>query len=493
MSSTFYGFEIAKSGLYSAQYAIDLTGHNIANANTVGYTRQRLMQSAQEITAGRERILPLTKGISGAGVRIDGIEQVRNSYLDTQYRREESSGNMWSARSDALSYIEQIFNETGDTGLSSTINSFFSSLNTLTMNPESEEYRSNVSEMALMMTEKFQHLASQLSDKQMDENEQVRIASVQINDLSKNVADLNDQIMRFELNGEKANDLRDQRNNLLDQLAGVVDIDYSEDSSGQVTVLLGGKTLVDKNQSFQIDAAATKANPIAGGSNLYDLTWDSDASAVTVTSGSLKAALDMRDGNASSTIGIPYLMGRLDTLAAAIADQVNTVHRQGYTMPDASNGNTSVNNVDFFDETSPVTAANFDISAAIKQSVFNIAAAGSPVTLPNNAGDNKNALALLQLQSKIDIPGIGSIAGYLDGYVSEIGVEVSHTNQMHDSQQALVDSLVNQRQSVSGVSVDEEMTNLVKYQHSYAASARVITTIDEYLDTLINKTGLVGR
>jgi flagellar hook-associated protein 1 len=500
LSSTFYGFEIAKTGLFAAQRAIDLTGHNISNANTVGYTRQRLMQSSRELISGRERILEITKGVSGEGVRIDGVEQVRDNYLDTQFRRESGAEEMWSARSDAMGYIEQLFNETGDSGLSASINNFFTSLNTLTMNPESKEYRTNVMQNALMMTDNFKHLATQLTDKQMDQNEAVRVASVQINDIAKNIADLNDQIFRYELNGDKANDLRDQRNNQLDQLAGIVDIDYSEDAEGEITVLLGGKALVDKDDAFQIDANATKTNPIAGGNDLYELTWHDHLepdgvthSPVVATSGTLTAYIDMRDGNSAASIGIPYLMGRLDTLAATIADQVNTVHNGGYTMPDTSNGNLSVNNVDFFDETSTVTASNFDISAAIKTSVFNIAAAGAQITPTSGVGDNANAMKLEQLQNKLNIPIIGSIEGYLKGFVSEIGVEASHTNQMRDSQQSLVDSLENQRQAVSGVSVDEEMTNLVKYQHSYDASARVITAIDEYLDTLINKMGLVGR
>jgi flagellar hook-associated protein 1 len=501
LGSTFYGLEIAKTGLFASQRAIDLTGHNIANANTVGYTRQRLVLTSQEIVSGGERFLNVTKGYSGGGVKILGVEQIRNQFLDRQYRREFGMQEMWGARSDAMGYIEDVFNETGDSGLSSTINDFFTSMHTLTMNPESKEYRTNVKQNAIKMTDAFKHIASQLSDKQMEQNEAVRVTAIQINDTATGIADLNDQIFRFELKSDKANDLRDKRNNLLDTLSGLTDITYSEDAEGQVAVQIGGKTLVDKNTSFLIDANPTKTNPIAGGSNLIELTWHDylepdgvTPSPVVATSGKLKSYVDMRDGNSSDNMGIPYLMGRLDTLASTIATEINKIHRGGWTLPDISNGNVSATNVNFFAEPAGgITAANFNIDAAIISSVFNIAAAGSQILTTAERGDYQNALNLSNLQENVNISGVGSIDGYLKGFVAEIGVETAHTNQMYEGEQSLVDSLSNQKQSVSGVSVDEEMTNLIKFQQSYSASARVITAIDEYLDVLINKMGIVGR
>jgi flagellar hook-associated protein FlgK len=184
-----------------------------------------------------------------------------------------------------------------------------------------------------------------------------------------------------------------------------------------------------------------------------------------------------------------------DAVAAVATDSVTMeVNRQGYTLPDVSNGNTSVNNINFFDvPAGGVNALNFTIDNAIRTSVYNIAASGVPIVNDTLRGNNTNALLLDGIQNKVDIPGIGSIEGYLKGYVAEIGVEASHTSQMLEGEQTLVDNLTNQKTSVSGVSIDEEMTNLIKYQQSYSASARVITTIDEYLDVLINKMGLVGR
>ncbi len=488
MRSSFYGFEIAKTGLYASQRAIDLTGHNIANANTVGYTRQRLMLSNQELVAGRERFQEIVTGYSGAGVRMDGVEQIRNSFLDVQYRRENSTKEMWSTRSDALSYIEDIYGETNNTGLSTAINDFFKSVHTLTMNPESKEYRTNVMQSALKMTDAFQHIAQQLSDKQADMNEAVRVSTIQINDFADSIASLNDQIFRYELAGERANDLRDQRNNLLDELSNIVNYSFSEDADGMVSVNLGGTLLVDRTT---VNHLMTVPNPANNG--MLDVTW-SNATPYAPTTGRLKAYLDLRDGNTEDNIGIPYLMARLDTLASSIATEFNAVHNAGWTYPDTTNGNVSATGVDFFEEPAGgVTGFNFSISTAIRDSVYNIAAAGSQIVDATGRGDNTNALVMVELQNRINLPVIGSLEGYLKGYVAEIGAEASHANEMLSSEQALVNSLINQRESVSGVSVDEEMTNLMKFQHSYAASARVITTIDEYLDMLINKMGIVGR
>jgi flagellar hook-associated protein 1 FlgK len=497
MRSTFYGFEIAKTGLFAAQRSIDLTAHNISNANTVGYTRQRLLQSSQELVVSGEIFKEVTRGYTGVGVRIDGVEQVRDEYLDKQFRREGSALGMWSARANALGYIEKIFNESGYTGLSASIQNFFSSIETLTKNPESREYRMNLLQSANEMTDYFQHIASQLVDKQADMDEAVNATAKQINGLARNLADLNDRIFRFELNGERANDLRDQRNNLLDTLSMLTDITYSEDSNSMVSVAIGGNLLVDGTAVHTIQATKTQDNPIAGLGDLYELTWsdytdgDGDPLSVVTTSGKLRAYLDMRDGNSDTNIGIPYIMGRLDALAAGITSAVNAVHSTGWTLPDGVNP--SVTGVNFFAAGTPVTARNFSVDAAIKSNVNNIAAAAYEITSQDQYGDNGKALLLFDLQNKMDIPIIGSIEGYEKGFVAEIGMEAAHANQMCDSQQILVDSIDNQRLSISGVSVDEEMTNLIRFQHSYAASARVITAIDEYLDTLINKLGIVGR
>ena len=491
MRSTFYGFEIAKTGLFASQRWIDLTGHNIANANTAGYTRQRLAMSSVELTMGAEHFKEVTTGYSGAGVRIDGIEQVRSVFLDRQYRRENGTQEMWSNRADSLGYIEQLFDETKDGALSTSINAFFTSVQSLTMNPESKEYRTNMMQNAMKMTDTFNHLHSQLNDKLLDQNSAVKTTADQVNDLAKNIAGMNDQIFRYELGGDNATDLRDKRNLLLDQLSGLVDISYSEDNIGRLTVTLDGKALVSHVATTHIDSTLSVANPVTGVNDFYGLTWADDNSAVNITSGQLRGYLDMRDNTTADNMGIPYMIGKLNTLAATIAHEFNAIQVNGFTLPNGVNA--SVAGANFFTDPTTLTAANFTVDASIRNNVYLIAASSELVTTDALKGNNKNALEMVKLQNALTIPGIGSLEGYVKGLVAEIGVETSHTNTMFDGQKTLVGSIEKQKQSVSGVSIDEEMTNLVKFQHTYSASARVITAIDEYLDVLINKMGLVGR
>ncbi len=492
MSSTFYGLEIARTGLFASQSGLNLTGHNISNANTVGYTRQRLVQTSAALGVGTVKLADLARGVSGAGTTILGIEQVRDVFLDRQYRAENAQYQYWDTRSDALAYVEGLLDETGDSGLSDTINAFFNSLQSLSRNPESKEYRTNVQQTAQNMVDTFQQIASQLTDKAAEMNDAINTTVTQINDIARNIADLNVQIARFELNGESANDLRDQRNLLLDQLSGLANITSSEDASGRLTVQLAGEDLVVHDTVRTLTATKDMTNPYTGAADYYSVTWTDTGTAVNVTSGSLRAFQDMRDGDSASNQGIPYYMQQLDTLAATLAHEFNVIHAAGYTLPDTSNGNTSVSGVNFFDETGTVTAANFSLSAEVLASVYNIAASDQQITDDSLRGNYQNALNLYDLQTT-NISGFGTITGYYNSVITSMGLEISHTNQMRDAEATLTGSIDTQRTSVSGVSMDEEMTNLIKYQHAYTSAARAITAIDEALETIISKMGVVGR
>lgn len=493
MRSTFYGFEIAKTGLFASQLNIDLTAHNIANANTIGYTRQRLNVSSKELISGAVQFREVTRGYSGAGVNINNIEQVRSTFLDAQFRRENSALQQWSTRADGLGYIETLLSNTGKGSLSGSIDTFFSSLHKLTESPESKEYRTNTLQNALQLTDTFNKIYTQLTDKLSDQNTAVKTVSDQINDLARNLAAMNEQIYRSELSGDTAVDLRDQRNLLLDNLSSLGNISYSEGSDGKMTVLLGGHTLVNHISYNQIVTTQDVTNPTTGNPDFYSVRWSDDNSAVAVTTGSLKGYLDLRDNDTANNLGIPYLIDRLNTLASGIATQFNAIQNAGYTLPDGATA--SVLGSDFFVSSTgaAITAGNLSVSAAIQANVNLIAASDVEITDSTLRGNNKNALKMVQLQSDQNLPTLGSIDGYVKGYLAEIGVEVSHTETMRDGELTMVESIETQRQSLSGVSVDEETTNLIKFQHAYAANARVITTIDEYLDVLINRMGVVGR
>lgn len=500
MGSMFYGLEIAKSALFASQKAIDVTANNIANANTVGYTRQRLSLASIESPSGGLRFASTEKGQVGGGVNILTVDQIRNKFIDTQYRAMNSKSSEWEVRAESFEYIETLFNETSDSGISTSVTQFFASLSELTKNPVNTEFRTNVLQNSMKMTELFKSFHAQFVDKQFEQNEAIKTLTKNVNDIASNIADLNSKIVLFENNGQKANELRDKRNNMLDELSSLVDISYNEDSDGRTNILLGSKYLVQGTVSDKINAEATVYNPVTDQNDLYGLTWESDGSDVEVESGQIAGYMKIRDGDSNSNIGVPYIVSSLNKLVNAIATELNDINKTGWTLPDFSSGIPSQTGINFFKVTldgfgnpMPITAANFEVSDEILNNSNMIAASSTEILTISQAGNNNNALKLLAVRDKAGIPVIGSFDGYLKSMISEVAIEASHTNKMLEAQSVLTSNYDMQRQSVSGVSIDEEMVSLVKYQQSYAAAARVINTMDEMLDLLINRLGTFGR
>lgn len=510
MSSTFYGFEIAKSGLYANQKALDLTSHNIANANTKGYTRQRITSSSIEPIASSSFLAPLTTGSVGGGVNIDSVDQLRNQFLDTQYRNENSTIGEWTIKSDVLSYIEGLFNEPSETGISSALNGFFTGLEELSKNVGSKDVRTNLIEQANYLTETINYYDDQLSQIQKDQEFALTTSVDEVNDIIKNIVSLNDRISQYELGGQKANDLRDRRNLFLDQLSEYTAISYKEEMINNQSILKVNAKIVDssgKTQEVSIidnsDYNMFVASKV-GTSAFSSIFLESDSpSAIVVdgknvmeveafATGKLKGYMDMRDGDTVTNKGIQYYNDQLDILAKSLVNEFNAVHSAGWSYPDVNNGLASQTGINFFDPAN-VDASNIKIDDMILANPYNIAGSSGEVVGLSNTGNNENIRDLLALRERKDLPVVYNFEDYMRSYISELGVSTSYANNMVTNQQFLIDNIDNNRASISGVSLDEEMTNMIKYEKSYQASARLITAIDEMLDVLINKTGIVGR
>ena len=495
---SFYGLEIAKTALFASSKALEVTGNNVANANTVGYTRQRLVLESTSTAIMGSRFSNISKATNGGGVTVAGIEQMRDTFLDSEYRRENADASRWSTRTDTMEYVESLFNETSDTGISSTLADFFDSLSELSKDPVSKEVRTNVQQSALKVTETLNSYYNQLAELQNTQNESMKTTVDQINELVTSLAQYNKQIYTYELSGEKANDLRDKRNSMLDTLSGLINIDYSEDSNGYVNVTVGGQTLVSGITATTLDAVANQTGVVTGQTGFYSIYLHGTTTALNYSSGQLQAYKDMRDGNSADTIGIPRIIDNLNTLARSLAKEFNAVNSTGYTLPyDTTLSRTGVN---FFDVPSGnynnVTAGNFTLSADVLANVNNIAASDTLVDLSASSdqrSNNKNALKMVALTSSVDVDTVSNFENYLKSAIVEIAIDSAHCQKMNDSQQSVLANLVNRKESISGVSTDEEMINMVKYQHAYTAASRVITVIDEMLDTLINRTGAAGR
>jgi len=529
MSSTFYGLQIARTGIFVSQKGLEVTGHNIANANTAGYTRQRLITSSIEASINSGIFTYASKGQVGGGVEIQELSQIRDAFLDMQYRRENSSLGEWTVKTDALQYIEDIFNEPSDSGLNAVLADFFDDIQELTKNPESKEIRTLLRQDAIKLTETLHYYYDQMVSLQKEQDTAIELTVHEINEIVRNIRDLNDMIFKYEAGGETANDLRDKRNLLVDQLSNLIEIDYYETPSGRFRIDVNGIPLVDHLQYRTLEVEKKKENSIQGEDSLYSIEWAGTDIEVAIRGGKLKGYIDMRDGNSVDNVGIPYFVDQLNTFARALFKRFNEIHVEGYGLTKDADGNFKTGmlffncenmNIDgsIFDDGNEsdleevlgqVTAKNITLSQDILDDVYNIAAAMIPTgNNPNDTdvwGNNENALRLAALRDEDNIEftysvgnekvtkTIGGFEDFVKEVIAELAVESSYSNQMKENQDVLTYNLDNQRLSISGVSIDEEMTNMIQYQHAYSAAARIITAIDEALDVLINRTGVVGR
>lgn len=494
----FYGLEIAKTGLFISRRALEITGHNIANADTVGYTRQRLVTQSVDPYAYDGRLSAVKASAVGGGVRSQMLDQIRSDYLDREYRNENSSLGYWSTRTSEMEYIETLMNEGTDNSISTSLADFYDSINELSMDPVSEEIRTNVQQNAIKLTDTINHYYDKFVELQNVYNDSMEVITRQINDYLTNITAYNKQIYSFELSGEKANDLRDKRNVMLDEISELVNTEYYENTQGSLVLTVEGTELINHTTVTLIEARPDLTGIVSGEPDFYEIYIEGTPTVFSYSDGKLEAYRALRDGNAVDDIGAPKILDELNTLARSIAEEFNTINNAGYTIPYGANP--SQTGVDLFDVPSGnynlITAGNFSISAALEESVFNIAASDQLVDLSapsTNQGNNVNALVMVGLTTRTDIPVVSNFENYLKSLVIGVAIESSHSKKMNDSQRSVLANLENRRQSISGVSVDEEMIQMVKYQHAYAAAARMITAIDEALDILINRTGMVGR
>ncbi len=471
MTSTFFGLEIGRKALQAQQKALDVTAHNVANANTPGFTRQRAVMTTTTPYAYPSINKPIGAGQLGTGVEVQEVIRVKDDFIDAQIRKENTTTGMWSAKKDALSKLEVIFNEPSDAGLRTVLDQFWESLQQLNQKPEDGSTRAIVRQRGQALCDTFQHLDRQLTELQDDLDDNIEVKVKEINTLASQIRDLNEQIVKVEVSGDKANDLRDKRDYLVEQISSIAPVQVREDDYGAISVTIDGRAIVANTFLDQLTCVDNATN-----NGYNDIAWASDGTIVNVNSGTIKGMIDARD-----TI-LPNYRTRLDDMAATVVTEFNAVHELGFALDGVTTG------VDFFDPTG-TTAATIVLDPAIVTSYDNIAAALNP----NSPGDGGNALDLAELKHQSMAALSGTMDDYYRGMAAQLGIESQEATRMVDNQTLLQSQLDNKRQEVSGVSLDEEMTNMIKFQHSYNAAARVVTAMDEMIEIIVSKLGLVGR
>lgn len=318
MGTLFSTLNIARSGLTAAQVQLDTTGHNIANVNKDGYSRQRVE------LVGR---VPVNRifGQIGTGVGIVQIERIRDEFLDKLYQEQVAGLGNAEIRAEFYELIESIFLEPSDTGLSSNINDFFSALNEFATNVESIPVRTSVLTAAASLAQALNDTSSRLDTLRTNANEEVINFVPEINSLTSRIAVLNEQISSSELGGTTANDLRDDRGVLLDQLGKIVNIFTRERAGGQVDVLVSGDVLVDGTRALELETVKNAAlDPERN--DLVEVRFVKTGRVLNVQNGELFGALEMRD------LTLVDIDSDIDELATTIIEQINKVHSQGFGL-----------------------------------------------------------------------------------------------------------------------------------------------------------------
>jgi flagellar hook-associated protein 1 FlgK len=449
--STFFGVETALRGILAQQMALDVTSHNIANANTAGFSRQQAVMEASPAYTVPGINSPTQPGQIGSGVDIQAYKRVRDSFLDIQYRAQSMRQGSAQSTADGLGQVQTAFNEPSDTGLQSLLSSYWASWQDVANAPENLATRQSLAQNASSLATGFNTLASQLATVQQQTGQNVTYTIGQVNSIGQQITQLNSVISQEELTGNTPNDLLDQRDQLIDQLSAMGNVSVTTNSLDSVDITFGGAALV---------SGSTAMSPIA------------ESEMTSLTSGQLAGLIQMRD------VTVPGYQTALDSIASTLITQTNAQHALGFDL----NGNQGGT---FFTGTDASTIA---VNAALVASPGLIAASGDGTT-----GNSQNALALADMQTAAQAGLSGStIDTAYSQLVTQVASDVKQAQQTADNATALVDAIDSRRQSVSGVSLDEEMTNLIKFQRGYQASSRALTAMDDMIDQLITRTGRVG-
>ena len=485
--STFFGLNISRLGMQAQQKALEVTAHNVANANTPGYSRQ-----VARMVATTPLPYPSGQGMLGSGVKVEQIARIRDEFLDMQIRREMQTLGSWDASAQVLDQIERVFMEPTATGFNSVLNKFFDSWQDLSLNPEGTPVRTVVVENANALITSVKHINEQVKAIRSQIDMNISLKVTEVNSLATQIKDLNAQITTLVSINSTPGDLMDQRDLLVDRLAELIEFTPLETPQGALNIFIGGRALVEGGSAYKL-AIKPSEGMVDGWLASPPIVWERDDRVVNIGNGEIAGLKDVRDINLKD-----YLQS-FESLAWGIINEVNAAHSQGMDLYGAQGNN-------FFTGTH---LENLAVSSEIKGDLGKIAAALLPADWSGpgspKPGDGRNALQIAQLrnasivvdtevglQNRLRLPANGEVGlttfeNYYRDMIARLGVDSQESNRMAENQLSLIDMMQNRKESISGVSLDEELANMIQFQLAYQASAKIISTFDEILDTVINR------
>lgn len=501
----FFGIFNAHRGLIAAQNALSTANHNISNANTPGYSRQRV-----DLTAYTAYTPPTTSqsvvGQIGQGPTVQQITRSRDQFLDTQFRQASGKLGLNTTTEGALSQVEGILAEPSANSINSTMQNFFDAAQEMSLHPDSAAPRANFMQQAVDMVTVFQQQAQQLSELRTNlvgdplvpssfATSQLAINVNTVNTKLANIAEINKNIISVKASGAEPNDLLDQRDQLLDELSKIVDVDVTNYDNGQIDLKIGGQFMIKGGK--QLDSLQVKAN--AGPTPLPDdvpslvstVTGGvvlNDGSGPEITGGSIRGIINM-GGNDPALSTVRGVLGKLDNLISTIATEMNNLQAAGRDQ----NGNLGTTPIFQNDPTlnpgQPLNIFHWKINPAVINNIKLISAAIDDPTATGGfagVGDGRNALAMAKLRDQ-SFPALGTdMVGYLNGTISTLGIDSRSYKDNTTSQKQLVDSVDLRRQSISGVNIDEETIDLLRYQRAFEATSKTISILDQITQSIIN-------
>lgn len=597
---TFLGLEISKTGLFAARAGLDTVGHNIANANTEGYSRQRISLRSSFPLAFPGPFITLRPGMVGTGVEVTSIARIRNAFVEAQIHREGGGEFMFEAMHNSYIRVEDIFNEPSESGVNVLMENFFNAWEDLSTDPESTALRTTLREAAVSFTVEVNEIDFRINLEISNLNEQIVTKVNELNTLASQVATLNDQIMRAETALSKkilANDLKDRRDLLIENISQIVNARVIKNRNGGISVLVQGHPIVENEYHHEIGLRPSVSNPTN-----YEVVFEASQIPLAINSGELAGLLQMRD------VEIPAIRDQFAQLITAFTNQVNEVHSLGYGLDgnkgrpffiddhqkqvvgsiplptditlDSTLDELGITAGDFFVQGQRIVIENtevqpgqaitlrqlleriedpsIDIRAELDTSLgfprilisqYNPVSKDTPLVIKDGSsnffetvgldpskvedldsdplyrnslynmrvnstiladldtiaaasddgegfpgpGDNRTALAIADLKNDSSAVFETTFSEFHQSTIARLGSASQTIERNFRSQTLVVEQLENRRQSISGVNLDEEAVQLIRFQKAFEASARMMTVIDEVLNHIINRMGIVGR
>lgn len=570
--------QVGVSGLTASQNALNTTAHNLANVNTKGYTRQQVVMA--DFAYQKWGVNHISTLQTGLGVDIETVRQVRNMFYDKSYRTEVGRQGFYQTQYESVQEVESMFGELEGVAFQDSLSDLWTSLQELSKEPDAIEVRATLVENAESFLERAQTIYKQLNDYQVNLNTQIMDKVSRVNDIATGISDLNKKISLYESNGtEHANDLRDERNNLLDELSGIINISYKEDSNGVVTVSAEGSPLVTETETFKMGVAKVSDSseflkPVwtSLDRDVYNLDMPSTTEnnndigslkGLLVTRGSEKAnytdipvrpvesdyattalyqadlaAYEVKADEYNKNVNVSVIMtaqAQFDQLIHGIVTSINDIlcpnkevtladgvtkvtvldtdnAPYGMDLPNYTQGEALFNRKstdryteltdtdgkkyyvynkeDASDIYSLFTTSEIEINQEVKDNYSKLPLSSAD----NNAEvDMKTAKALTDLWNQPfaslspNSLAISKFKDYYTNFTGELATRGDELNTASQNQATMVQNIDDQRQSIMGVSSDEELTNLIKYQHAYNASSRFITVIDQMLEHIVTR------